>query len=65
MVKVGGLGFCYLCFFIIIIYYLIFIILFGSWGKISTGTLSCFLLQLQYLSILFYFIFLYLTNFIF
>ena len=22
---------------------------FGSWGKISTGTLSCLLLQLQYL----------------
>ena len=33
--------------------YLLFIILFGSWGKISTGTLSCFLLQLQYC--LFYF----------
>ena len=64
MVKVWGQGFCYLCFSIIIIIYL-FIILFGSRGKISTGTLSCFLLQLQYLSILFYFIFLYLTNFIF
>ena len=50
MVTVGGRGFCYLCFFIIIYY---FFILFGSWGKISTGTLSCFLLQLQYY--LFYF----------
>ena len=30
-------------------------ILFGSWGKISIGTWSCLLLQLQYLFILFYF----------
>ena len=28
---------------------------FGSWGKISTGTLSCLLLQLQYSFILFYY----------
>ena len=28
---------------------------FGSWGKISTGTLPCLLLQLQYSFILFYF----------
>ena len=28
------------------------IIPFGSWGKISTGTSSCLLLQLQYLFIL-------------
>jgi len=43
-------------------------ILFGCWGKISTGTLSCLLLQLQYLFIhlftLFYF-FLHLTYFIY
>ena len=41
---------------------------FGSWGKISTGTLSCLLLRLQYLiffKISFYFVFLYLTYFIF
>ena len=28
---------------------------FGSWGKISTGTLPCLLLQLQYSFIVFYF----------
>ena len=28
---------------------------FGSWGKMSTGTLPCLLLQLQYSFILFYF----------
>ena len=43
-------------------------ILFGCWDKISTGTLSCLLLQLQYLFfhlfILFYF-FPHLTYFIY
>lgn len=32
-------------------------LLFGYWGKISTKTLSCLLLRLQCLSILFYFVF--------
>ena len=42
-VKVGGGG------------SVIYGIPFGSWGKISTGTLPCLLLQLQYSFILFYF----------
>ena len=43
-VKVGGWGGS-----------VIYGIPFGSWGKISTGTLPCLLLQLQYSFILFYF----------
>ena len=42
-VKVGG-GLLFMVF-----------IPFGSWGKISTGTLPCLLLQLRYSFILFYF----------
>ena len=41
---------------------------FGYWGKISTGTLSCLLLQLQYViffKISLYFVFLYLMYYIF
>ena len=51
MIKVRGGGSVIYVFFYY--NYLLFIILFGSWGKISTGTLSCFLLHLQYC--LFYF----------
>ena len=63
MVKVRGDGgsVVYVC----LNYVLLIFILFGSWGKILTGTLSCLLLQLQYLFILFYFVFLSLTYSIF
>ena len=62
MVKVSGRGsVVYAC----LNYLLLFFILSGSWGKISTGTLSCLLLQLQYLFFLFYFVFLSLTYSIF
>lgn len=47
MVKVGGRGGGSV----------IYGLLFGYWGKISTKTLSCLLLRLQCLSILFYFVF--------
>lgn len=49
MVKVGGKGGGG--------WSVIYGLLFGYWGKISTKTLSYLLLRLQCLSILFYFVF--------
>lgn len=45
-VGAGAVGFHYLWFYS-----------FGSWGKISAGTMSCLLLQLQYSYMLIYLFF--------